>query len=114
MTYFAYGDITLKHSNWVRAYLRDINAFIEKHGRRVLSRTIKMEKVEGDRPLPTNVILVEFPSRSAALDFFNDPACQPLRQLRIDGAVSEFTLFPAEDLSKGRYSLEAAVETESN
>ncbi len=99
MTYYAYGDITLKHTRWVEEYLREINAFIERHGGRVLSRSIRMEKIEGDRPLPTNVILVEFPDRDAALAFFDDPDYQPLRRLRRDGAVSEFTLFPAEDLA---------------
>jgi uncharacterized protein (DUF1330 family) len=99
MTCYVYGDITLKHQDWVMEYLGRINGFIVKHGGRVLSRTIKMEKIEGDRPLPTNVILVAFPDREAALAFFNDPAYQPLRQLRIDGAISEFTLFPGEDLA---------------
>ena len=99
MTYYVYGDITLKHTHWVREYLRTINAFIEKHGGRVLSRTVRMEKVEGDRELPTNVILVEFPDRESALGFFADPDYQPLRRLRLEGANSEFTLFPAEDLA---------------
>ena len=99
MTYYAYGDITLKHQDWLEEYLEKINYFIEKHHGTVLSRTIKMEKIEGSRPLPTNVILIEFPDRSAAINFFEDPEYQPLRQLRIDGATSEFTLFPFEDLA---------------
>ena len=99
MKYFVYGDIYLKHENWVEEYLRDINSFIEKHGGTVLSRSVNMEKIEGNRLLPTNVILMEFPSRQAVLDFFEDPSYQPLRHLRIDGTSSEFTLFPSEDLA---------------
>lgn len=99
MTYYVYGELTLKQSSWVKAYLADINAFIEKHHGRVLSRSINMEKIDGQRPLPTNVILVEFPSREAALEFFSDPDYQPLRQSRLDGADNEFTLFSAEDLA---------------
>ena len=97
--HYVYGDIYLTDSAWVSEYLGRINSFIEKHGGRVLSRSINMEKVEGEREIPTNVILLEFPNRSAALKFFEDPDYQPLRQLRIDGAISEFTLFPAEDLA---------------
>ena len=99
MTYYVYGEITLKHQDWVEAYLQNINAFIEKHGGQVLSRTIRMEKVEGRRVLPTNVILLQFSDRESALSFFDDPEYQQLRQLRIDGATSEFILFPAEDLA---------------
>jgi uncharacterized protein (DUF1330 family) len=100
MTRYAYGEIILKKTNWVGEYVRKIKPFIEKHGGRVLSRTTRMEKVEGARSLPTNVILVEFPDRESACAFFNDPDYQPLRALRVDGSVSEFTLFPAEDLAK--------------
>ncbi len=99
VVYYAYGEIFLKQFDWVKEYTSKINSFIEAHGGRVLSRSINMEKIEGDRSLPTNVILIEFPSRDAALGFFDDPAYQPLRQLRIDGAISEFTLFPKEDLA---------------
>ena len=99
MKYFVYGDIYLHNGDWVEEYISGINAFIEKHDGKVLSRSINMEKVEGDRDLPTNVILVEFPNKQAALNFFEDPKYQPLRQTRLDGAVSEFTLFPAVDLA---------------
>ena len=99
MTYYAYGEITLKHQDWVEEYLGKINQFIGKHRGIVLSRTIRMEKIEGARVLPTNVILVEFPDRRSAIRFFEDPDYQPLRQLRLDGATSEFTLFPSEDLA---------------
>jgi uncharacterized protein (DUF1330 family) len=99
MTYYAYGEITLKHQNWVKEYLANINPFIEKHGGRILSRTIRMEKAEGERALPTNVILVEFPDRESVFRFYDDPEYQPLRRLRTEGSISEFTVFPAEDLA---------------
>ena len=99
MSYYALGEITLKNSAWVKEYLRSINAFIEKHEGRILSRTVKMEKLEGTRALPTNVILVEFPNRQSAFDFLNDPEYQPLRRSRLEGSSSEFLLFPGEDLA---------------
>lgn len=99
MTYYAYGEITLKSREWVGEYLAKINSFIEKHRGKVLSRTLRMEKIEGSRPLPTNVILLEFPDRDSALSFVDDPDYQPLRALRTAGSASEFTLFPAEDLA---------------
>jgi uncharacterized protein (DUF1330 family) len=99
MKYYAYGEITLKHTKWVKEYLANINPFIEKHGGRVLSRTTKMEKGEGNRGLPSNVILLEFPDRKSVFEFLNDPEYQPLRRLRTEGSTSDFTLFPAEDLA---------------
>ena len=99
MKYFAMGEITLKNDDWVIEYVTNINTFIEKHDGKVLSRSIGMESIEGERPLPTNVILIEFPCRQSALSFFNDPDYQPLRLQRQAGSNSEFILFPAEDLA---------------
>ena len=104
MTYYVYGDIYLKNSEWIGKYLSEINSFIKKHKGIVLSRSINMEKVEGDREVPSNVILIEFPNREAALNFFDDPTYQSLRKLRLEGATSEFTLFPSEDLALGNIS----------
>ena len=99
MTYFVMGEITLKNDDWVVEYVTKVNVFIEKHGGRVLSRSIKVENIEGGRPLPTNVILIEFPSRQSARSFFDDPDYLTLRLLRQAGSNSEFILFPAEDLA---------------
>ena len=98
MTYYAMGEVTVTDREWVGDYLARINGFIEKHGGRVLSRSLKMERMEGERALPTNVVLIEFPSREAAISFYKDPEYQPLRAKRRAGSKSEFLLFPAEDL----------------
>jgi uncharacterized protein (DUF1330 family) len=100
MTYYAMGEVTVIDREWVGEYLANINGFIEKHGGRVLSRSLKMERTEGERPLPTNVILIEFPSRDAALAFYEDPDYQPLRAKRRAGSNSEFLIFPGEDLAR--------------
>lgn len=99
MVHYVMGEITLTETAWVRRYLQEINLFIEKHGGCVLARSVNTEKIEGDRRLPTNVILVEFPTREAAAAFFDDPEYQPLRALRRAGSHSEFIAFPAEDLA---------------
>lgn len=96
--FYSFGEVTLINDGWVRDYLTHINGFIEKHGGKVLARTVKMEKREGERDMPTNVILIEWPSREAAIAMFDDPDYRPLRDRRQAGSKSEFYLFPAEDL----------------
>ena len=98
MKYYMYGDIYLRNDNWVQGYLEGINHFIEKHNGVVLSRSLNVERLEGDRELPTNVVLFEFPDRQSAIDFLEDPDYQTLRTRRINGSASEFVLFPSEDL----------------
>jgi uncharacterized protein (DUF1330 family) len=96
--YYTFGEVILTSQDWVREYLTHINGFIERHGGRVLSRTVNMDKREGERALPTNVILIEWPSKDAADACFNDPDYQPLKARRQAGSKSEFVGFPAEDL----------------
>lgn len=98
--YYSFGEVTLSDDGWVREYLATVNGHIEKHGGRVLARTVNMERSEGERPLPTNVILVEWPSREAALAMIDDPDYQPLKAKRQAGSRAEFYLFPAEDLAE--------------
>ena len=111
MTYFVMGEITLKTDDWIIEYVTNINSFIEKHGGNVLSRSLGMESIEGERALPTNVILIEFPCRESALSFFKDPDYQPLRQLRRTGSISEFIMFPAEDLANAVGIRQVATKT---
>lgn len=97
--YYAYREITLKNQDWVLEYLRNIGPFIVKNRGVVLSRSINMRRLEGEIPLPTNVILIGFPSKEDADAFFGDAEYQPLRSKRVAGSISLFTGFPAEDLS---------------
>jgi len=99
VTYYIMGEVTVRSPEWIRPYVADINAFIAKHGGRVLSRSVNMETFEGREALPTNVVLIAFPSREAAAAFFDDPAYRPLRDQRRSGSHSAFIGFPAEDLA---------------
>jgi len=105
VTYYVMGEITVHSMDWVTEYLQKVGQFINKYKGRVLSRSLKMEIIEGERDLPANVILIEFPTKNAALSFFNDPDYQPVRRLRREGSRSEFILFPAEDIAIPKFRL---------
>lgn len=107
--YYVFGEITLTDDDWVSEYLHGINAFIAKHGGEVLSRSINMERLEGDAALPTNVILIGFATKDEAEGFFTDADYQPLRERRIAGSRSIFTGFPAEDLAEAFLAQQAAA-----
>lgn len=102
MKHYSYGEITVTDRGWVQNYLAHVNGLIAKHGGKVLARTLSFERVEGDQTTPTNVILIEWPSREAARAFFDDPEYGPLREQRRAGSTSEITLFSAEDLVDSR------------
>jgi uncharacterized protein (DUF1330 family) len=71
-------------------YLAQTIPFIEKHGGRYLTKAGSHEMLEGEQP--TRVVIVEFPSKQAAKDWYNDPGYKPLIAKRHAAARSTMTL----------------------
>lgn len=72
---------------------------IERHGGRYLARTHRVETLEGDRPAPPLVVMVEWPSREAAMAFYDSEEYRPFLEARKAGAVNEFILVLGEDVT---------------
>jgi uncharacterized protein (DUF1330 family) len=68
-------------------------------GGRYLARTGNFERVEGGSANPDLQVIIEWPSKEAALAFYNDPAYQPYLQSRLAGASSDFFLVAGEDIA---------------
>lgn len=73
---------------WVADYLPTANRLVAAHGGRYVARTTDHQQVEGDPDPATLRILIEWPSKEAALAFMADPAYQPHLQARTAGSRS--------------------------
>ena len=60
-----------------------------------------MERVKGDADLPNVFVLIEWPSKEAAQEFYADPEYQPHLQARLAGATNDFVLVAGEDIADG-------------
>jgi uncharacterized protein (DUF1330 family) len=58
-----------------------------------------VEKLEGERPVPHVSLLIEWPSREAAMAFYQSDEYRPYRERRIAGALNEFVLVAGEDVT---------------
>jgi uncharacterized protein (DUF1330 family) len=97
--YYFIGEIEVKDQSWVPDYVSNVTGLVERRGGRYLARTPKIEKIEGERkPLPMCVIL-EWPSKEAAVSFYESEEYRPYRQNRIAGAKNEFLLVAGEDVT---------------
>ena len=100
MKYYFIGEIEVKDQSWVPDYIKNVTEMVERHGGRYLARTPKVEKIEGERkPMPMCVIL-EWPSKEAAVSFYESEEYRPYRQNRIAGAKNEFLLIAGEDVAQ--------------
>ncbi|MEL7098750.1 MAG: DUF1330 domain-containing protein [Pseudomonadota bacterium] len=78
--------ITSTTQDWMAAYVPVANATVAKHGGRYLARTSSHRQIEGnDQPVQTRVI-IEWPSRDAALRFMADPDYAPHLAARTAGS----------------------------
>lgn len=98
MKYYVIAEMQVTDPSWVAAYVQVVTPMIERYGGRYLARTSGIEKLEGDRP-PPQVVVVEWPSREAAMAFYESEEYRPYRESRIAGARNEFALVAGEDVT---------------
>ena len=99
MKHYAIVEIDITDSAWVPEYVKNVTRMVEERGGRYLTRTSMVEKIEGERKAPQLVVLLEWPSKDAALAFYHSEEYRPYRQSRLQGARNEFMLVPGEDVA---------------
>ena len=98
MTYYSILDVTPTNDAWVEDYLPNANRLVAKHGGKYLARTASHEQVEGKTGAEVGLrILLEWPSKEAAMAFMNDPEYTPYLKARSGGSVSNHYLVEARD-----------------
>jgi uncharacterized protein (DUF1330 family) len=90
----------LTDGGWVTEYVQIVTRMIEERGGRYLARTSRVEKLEGERPAPQVVLLIEWPSREVAMAFYESEEYRPYRDSRIGGSRSELALVAGEDVTR--------------
>lgn len=97
MTYYSVLAVTPTSDEWIPAYLPAANAIVAKHGGKYLARTASHEQVEGsDQPSALRIIL-QWPSREAAMNFMNDPEYKPHLEARTAGSSSFHFIIEGKD-----------------
>ena len=96
MTYYSVLDVTPTSEDWIPAYIGPANKLVAKHGGKYLARTASHECVEGSGEAALRIV-IEWPSREAALNFMNDPEYVPHLKARTAGSKSNHFLIEAKD-----------------
>jgi uncharacterized protein (DUF1330 family) len=82
MKYYAVAEINITDPGWIHEYVEHTTRLVEKHGGRYLARTPHLEKIEGDRPPSQISLIIEWPSKEAAMAFYDSEAYKPHRESR--------------------------------
>lgn len=100
MKYYAVAELEIIDQGWIPEYVKNVTKLVEQRGGRYLTRTSKIERIEGDRKIPQIFLIIEWPSKEAAEAFYNSDEYRPYLKSRIAGARSEFLLVAGEDVAK--------------
>ena len=92
MPAYMVGMLDIRDPSWLRDYRAKTEALIRQYGGRYLVRGGAMEVLEGDKPAPSAMVVVEFPSMEQARAWYNDPEYGPLIALRMTGADLDLIL----------------------
>ncbi len=97
MTYYSVLDVTPTTDAWVADYVGPANKITAKYGGKFLARMSSHEQVEGEPKEAVLRIIIEWPSKQAALDFASDPEYVPHLKARTAGSVSNHYLIEGKD-----------------
>ena len=92
MAVYVVGRVNTKDFSWLKEYGAGAKALIEKHGGRYIAQGGAIESLEGSEPLPTAMVMLEFPDAASVHAWHDDPDYQPLIELRQAHAQTELTL----------------------
>lgn len=100
MTAYSVLFVSPTDDAWIPGYIAPVVELIAKHGGRYLARTADHQQVEGpDLPAALRVVL-EWPTKEAALNFENDPDYKPYLESRLNRSTSyHFVIDGKDDLA---------------
>jgi uncharacterized protein (DUF1330 family) len=97
MTYYSVLDVTPTTDEWIADYIGPANVLVAEYGGKYLARTASHEQVEGDVKEAALRIVIEWPSKEAAIGFMKDERYVPHLEARTAGSVSNHYLIEAKD-----------------
>jgi len=97
MSYYSVLAVTPTTEDWIPGYLEPANRLVAQHGGKYLARTSSHERLEGEGEGAALRIVIEWPSKEAALAFMNDPEYVPHLKARTAGSNSHHFLIEGKD-----------------
>lgn len=99
MPCYLIAEVKITDDSWVPDYAAQVHDIVARHGGRYLSRSGRIEALEGQAPDASLIALIQFPSSEAAAAFATDPEYAPFGEARKAGSVSNLYLIDDTDLA---------------
>ena len=99
MAFYSVLEVTPTSNDWGADYVEPSARAMARHGGKYLARTVSHERLEGKAQgnEPVMRIIIEWPSREAAIGFMEDPEYIPQLEARTKGSISHHFLIEGKD-----------------
>ena len=91
MTGYAILQIDITNPENYKEYVSKVTEIVKKFGGEYLVRGGEHQCFEGEWKYPRTVI-IKFPSYEKALEWYNSEEYKPVRQIRLNNSVGNFTI----------------------
>ena len=86
--YYLLVDVDIHNIDEYKKYLDKVKPMVEKYGGKYLIKGGEIDAKETDLWKPTRIVLVQFPNKISALNWYNSEEYRPLKNLRLNNANS--------------------------
>jgi uncharacterized protein (DUF1330 family) len=92
MPAYIIGRLQMRDPSWLEKYRATVPSLVAKHRGTYRVRGGKMETLEGNTPLPSSFVVLEFPTMDDARGFYHDSEYAPFIKLRQTGSDLDMVL----------------------
>lgn len=92
MAAYIIGAVTIHDPSWLEEYGPAVKAMVDANDGKYLIRDLEADHLEGDGPMPTVIVVLEFPSAEQARNWYESPEYQPYIRMRQGGATGDLFL----------------------
>ena len=86
------GDVDIKNINEYKKYMEKVKPMIESYGGEYLIRGGEIDSLETNLWKPTRIVLVKFPSKKLAMEWYNSDEYKPYKKIRFENASSNILM----------------------
>ena len=91
-TVYMIGDVDIKNIEEYKKYMKKVKPLIESYGGEYLIRGGEIDALETNLWKPTRMVLVKFPNKKIAMEWYNSEEYKPYKNIRLDNATSNILM----------------------
>jgi len=91
-TVYMIGDVDIKNIEEYKKYMEKVKPKIESYGGEYSIRGGEIDALETNLWKPIRLVLVKFPNKKIAMEWYNSDEYKPYKNIRLDNATSNILM----------------------